>query len=73
MIGRNAWIGPSFPTPTSCFPQPNWKIITITPYAAPIDSRFITAALSGTRIERNTAISSRKLRMITIAMNSGRR
>ena len=31
------------------------------------------AALSGTRIERNTAISSRKLSMITTPMNNGSR
>src|SRR3712207_6865045 len=34
--------------------QPHWNSITTTPYDAPIDSRFMITALSGTRIERNT-------------------
>ena len=38
-----------------------------------MDSRFMMAALSGTRIERNTTISSRKLSRITTAMKNGRR
>ncbi len=40
-------------------PQPHWKTATITPYAAPMESRFISAALSGTTTERKTSISSR--------------
>ena len=36
-------------------------------------NRFISAALSGTRIERNTHMSSRKLRAITAPKKYGRR
>ena len=36
-------------------------------------SRFISAAFSGTRIERKTTISSRNDSRITAAMNSGSR
>jgi hypothetical protein len=39
--------------------HPHWNTATTTPYAPPIDSRFITAAFSGTVTERNTTISSR--------------
>ena len=45
----SAWSSPS-----SSVPQPHWKTATITPYAAPMESRFITAALSGTTTDRNT-------------------
>ena len=44
-----------------------------TPYAAPIDSRFITAALSGTTTERNTIASSSTETPTTNAMTSGSR
>ncbi len=43
------------------------------PYAAPIDSRFMMTAFSGTSSERNTSINSRKLRMSTAPMRSGSR
>ena len=36
------------------------KTATSTPYAAPIDSRFITAALKGTNSERNTIIKQKE-------------
>ncbi len=52
-------------------PQPHWKMATTTPYAAPIDSRFISAAFSGTRIERNTSISSTNDNSTTAPMNTG--
>ena len=38
-----------------------------------MDSRFMMAAFSGTRIDRNTAMSSRKLRPMTTAMKNGSR
>ena len=41
-----------------------------TPYAAVIDSRFITAALSGTRTERNIIVSSRNDIPTTNAMTT---
>ena len=39
------------------FAHPHWNTATVAPYAAATDSRFITAAVSGTRIEWNTSIS----------------
>ena len=62
-------VGPS--SPSRLLPQPHWKTATRTPYAAPMDSRFITAALSGTTTERNTSISSRNDTAMTAPMNSG--
>ena len=41
------------------------------PKAAPIDSRFITIAFSGTSTERNTAISRSAESRITTPMKSG--
>ena len=61
-------MGPSLEMPTTFLTQPFWKIATMTPYAAPIDSRFMITALSGTRIERNTSINNTKLSS-KIAMN----
>jgi len=54
-------------------PQPHWNTATITPYAAPIDSRFMITAFSGTRTLRNTTMSRRKDRRSTSPMNTGRR
>ena len=45
--GRNASIGPVLSIPSSDAPQPFWKIAVTTPNAAPTESRFITAAVSG--------------------------
>ena len=42
-----------------------------TPNAAPAESMFMTAAVSGIAMLRNTAISSRKLSSTTTPMNSG--
>src|SRR3954451_16985092 len=39
--------------------QPHWNAATITPYAAPIDSRFMITAFNGTRTERKTTITRR--------------
>ncbi len=66
-------IGRLSETPNTPRNQPHWNTATITPYAAPMDSTFITAALSGTRIERNTTMRSRKLSAITAPMNHGSR
>ena len=55
------------------FNQPHWNTATITPYAAPIESRFMTAALIGTATERNTIISSSTDSTITAPMNYGKR
>jgi hypothetical protein len=42
-------------TPSS---QPYWNTATITPYAAPIDSRFISTAFSGSSTDRSTTSST---------------
>ena len=55
------------------FNQPHWNTATITPYAAPIESRFMTAALIGTATERNTIISSSTDSTITAPMKYGKR
>ena len=54
-------------------PHPHWNTATTTPYAAPIDNRFMMTALSGTSRLRNTAMSNRKLRSSTAPMKNGRR
>ena len=54
-------MGPSLPIPTAFLNQPFWKIATMTPYAAPIESRFMMTALSGTSTDRNTSINNTKL------------
>ena len=64
--GTNVSIGPVVPPS-----QPFWKMAVTTPKAAPADSRFITAAVSGMSRLRNTAINSKKLSRTTIPMNNG--
>ncbi len=73
IIGAQGSIGAPPATPITLPNQPHWKTATMTPYAAPIDSRFITTALSGTSTDRNTARSSTKLSSRTAPMNHGRR
>ena len=67
-MGMNGSMGAGS-TPKMSFIQPHWKIATTTPYAAPIDNRFITTALSGTSSERNTAMSKRNDSVNTAAKN----
>ena len=57
--GMNEMIGTVDSNPIRLAAQPHWKTITSTPYAAATLSRFSTAALSGTRMERKATISSR--------------
>ena len=66
----NDSIGPCC-TPIRLPSQPHWKIATITPSAAPMLSRFITAACSGITSERNTINSSSAESSTTTPMNSG--
>ena len=70
MISEVIGVGPS--RPIRLLPQPHWKTATRTPYAAPIDSRFMTAAFSGTTTDRKTSISSRNDATSTAPMKSGR-
>ena len=67
-IGRNEVIGPLAATSKSPFRLPSWKIQTTMPSEAAIESRKPKAALSGTRIERKTTISSSSARPMTTAM-----
>ena len=57
-IGTQLETGTAWSSPSRPVPQPHWKTATITPYAAPMLSRFITAAFSGTITDRNTRASS---------------
>ena len=54
-------------------PQPHWNTATTTPYDAPIDRRFISAAFSGTRIERNATTSRITATPTTAATTYGMR
>ena len=47
--------------PSRLSSQPHWKIATRTPKAAPIESRFISTAFSGSSSERSITIRTRKL------------
>ena len=71
--GMKDRIGTVDSRPIRSAPQPHWKTITSTPYAAPTLSRFITAALSGTTTDRKTTSSSTTERVTTAAMNAGSR
>ena len=51
--------------------QPCWNTAVRTPKAAPMDSRFITAAVSGMTIERKTIASSRNESKTTSPMKRG--
>jgi hypothetical protein len=46
--GTQGSMGAVFVMPTTDPNHPHWKTATMTPYAAPIDSRFMIAALTGT-------------------------
>ena len=59
IIGAQLSIGPALPTPIRLIPQPHWKTATSTPYAAPMDNKFMITAFSGTSKLRNTAMSRR--------------
>src|SRR5581483_6320712 len=72
IIGLNATIG-CLLTPMIDAPQPHWNTATRMPNAAPIESRFMIAALTGTRTDRNTHISSRKLSATTAPKTHGNR
>src|SRR5262245_36753084 len=54
-------------------PQPHWNTATTTPYAAPTDSRFITAALIPMARDRNAAVSSSSDNSTTAPMSNGSR
>ena len=72
IIGTHGSIGPAC-TPVRSPSQPHWNMATTMPYAAPIDSRFMMTAFSGTSSDRNTTISSRNESASTAAKNNGSR
>jgi hypothetical protein len=67
-MGTNETMGTVLSRPMRSFAQPHWNTTTITPYAAATESRFITAAVSGTRTEWNTSSSNRNERSTTAKM-----
>src|ERR1041385_1571451 len=52
---------------------PSWEMPTSTPYAAQIDSRFITAAFTAIVTERNITVSSTMDTRTTTAISHGSR
>src|SRR2546430_3154078 len=60
-------------TPNMLCSQPHWKMATMAPYAAPMDSRFMTTAFRATMTERNKVISSRNDSSTTAVTIQGRR
>src|SRR5262247_4176491 len=73
ITGIHGSMGPVCDTLNTSFSQPHWNTATITPYAAPIERRFMTTALTGTAMERNTVMSRRKDNNTTAPMTSGSR
>ena len=71
--GMNGRIGTVDSRPMRSAPHPHWKTITRTPNAAPMLSRLSSAALSGTRIDRNTTTRSRNDSRTTAPMKYGSR
>jgi hypothetical protein len=56
-MGRKLMMGPVWSTPSRSAAQPHWKTATTAPNVAAMLSRKPAAALTGTRIDRNTSIS----------------
>ena len=71
ITGRKASTGLVPVRPMSAPRSPHWKTATSMPSAAPMDSRFMTAAVSGITRLRNTVINSRNDRITTRPMKSG--
>ena len=72
-IGMKETIGTVDSSPIRPAPQPHWKTITRTPYAAPMLSRFMAAALRGTRRERKSSVRRRHDSSTTTLTNTGSR
>ena len=69
-IGTQLDTGRAWSRPSRSVAQPHWKTAVITPYAAAMLSRFITAALMGMTTERKTIASSSTETATTNAMTS---
>ena len=72
MIGRNGMMGPVPVIPRTSANQPHWKTATVTPIAAPRDSRLVTAPVRGTRSERKRITRATKPRPMTTVRNNGK-
>ena len=72
-IGISTLIAPVASMPQmACEPQPCCQTSTISPQAAPTESRFSRTALSGRISERKARARSRKVRALMSAMTSGK-
>ena len=71
MTGRNASTGPGRLTPKTPPSQPHWNTAVRMPNAAAIDSRFMTAAFSGTTRLRSTSASRMNESRTTTPMKTG--
>ena len=71
MTGKNASTGLVPLSPMMEPPSPHWNTATRMPNAAPMESRFMQAAVSGMRSERNTIINKRNESSTTKPMKSG--
>ena len=69
--GMKGSIGPVESTPISDARCPSWKTNVMTPSAAPMLSRFITAALAGITSDRKTTASRSSDSPTTTRTNSG--
>src|SRR5215468_1641390 len=72
-IGTQVVTGTFSGKPNAWRSQPSWVMATSTPYAAQIDSRFITAALTAIVTERNITVSSTIETRTTTAISHGSR
>src|SRR2546423_4693445 len=73
IIGTYAAIGMAPGKPSTEVSQPHWTAATRTPYAAPIEIRFTTAAFTARVTDRKIAISSSRDTATTTAISSGSR
>ena len=71
MIGRNGKIGPVPGTPRMSLSQPHWKIATVMPRAAENESSDVTAAVSGTTIDRKSSTRAKNPSPMTIVRKIG--
>jgi hypothetical protein len=72
-IGTQVVTGTFSGKPNAWRSQPSWVMATSTPYAAQIDSRFMTAAFTAIVTERNITVSSTIEMRITTAISHGSR
>src|SRR5215467_4473734 len=72
-IGTQVVTGTLSGKPNAWCSQPSWVMATSTPYAALIDSRFITAAFTAIVTERNITVSGTIETSTTTAISHGSR